>query len=113
MDKHIVSVSKSLHYHIRALRHILSSITQNIARTVITALVGSRLHYANSVLYGTTRKNNSKLRKAQYLLAHVVFNTCQSNSRTLPSSTNMLTVPFTCKHQALVASLIIIIIKFL
>jgi len=36
------------------------------------ALVGSRLDYANSVLFGATQKNISKLQKAQNLLAPVV-----------------------------------------
>ena len=35
-------------------------------------LVSSRLDYANSVLFGATQKNISKLQKAQNLLARVV-----------------------------------------
>jgi len=43
-----------------------------MATTVVMALLGSRLDYANSVLYGTTQKNISKLQKAQNSLARVV-----------------------------------------
>ena len=51
---------------------------------VACALVGSRLDYANSVLFGTTQKNISKLQKAQNLLARVVACSPQSCSpRTL------------------------------
>jgi len=73
MDNHIASVSKSLHHHIRALRHIRSSITQDVAATVATAIVGLRRDdYDN---YGITQKNTSKLQKAQNLLVRVMFST--------------------------------------
>jgi len=38
-------------YHIRALKHISSSLSTDMAKTVASALVNSRLDYANSVLY--------------------------------------------------------------
>ena len=65
MNNHVSTVCKSIHYHIRALRHIRSSISEDMAKMVACALVGSRLDYANSVLFGATQKNISKLRKAQ------------------------------------------------
>jgi len=57
MDNHVNSVHKSVHYHIHALRHIRLSISEDMAKTVACALVGSRLDYANSILYSTTQKN--------------------------------------------------------
>jgi len=54
MNNHVNAVTKSIHYHIRALRHIRFSISEDMAKMVASALVGSRLDYANSVLYGTT-----------------------------------------------------------
>ena len=50
---------------------------------VACTLVGSRLDYANSVLYGTTQENISKLQKTRNLLACVVTNSFQSSSHTL------------------------------
>jgi len=87
MDNHVNAVTKSIHYHIRALRHIRSSISEDMAKMVASALVGSRLDYANSVLNGTTQKNISKLQKAQHLLARVV--TCSPRS-SQASSHNLL-----------------------
>jgi len=52
MDNHVNSVSKSVHYHIHALRHIRLSISEDMAKTVACAL-----DYANSILYSTTQKN--------------------------------------------------------
>jgi len=43
-----------------------------MSKIVVCVLVSSRLDYANSVLYGTTKKNISKLQKAQNLLARLV-----------------------------------------
>ena len=63
---------------------------------VACALVGSRLDYANSVLFGTTQKNISKLQKAQNLLARVVACSPQSCSpRTLLQQLHWLPI----KHR--------------
>ena len=43
--------------------------SEDMAKMVPCALVGSRLDYANSVPFGATQKNISKLQKAQNLLA--------------------------------------------
>ena len=62
---------------------------------VASALVGYRLNYANSVLFGTTLENISKLQKAQNLLARVVTHPPQScSSRTLLQQLHWLTDTF-------------------
>ena len=63
--------------------------------TLGTPLVRSRLHYTNSVLYGSTQKNISKLhQKAQNLLARVVLDTQQFNSHTLLQQVHWLTIEY-------------------
>jgi len=87
MNNHVIAVCESVHYHICTLRHIHSSISEDMAKMVACALVGSRLDYANSVLFGATQKNISTLQKAQNLLARVV--TCsQSSVHVLSSSSS-------------------------
>ena len=54
------------------MKHIRSSLTTDMAKTVACALVNSRLDYANAVLYGTTAANISKLQRIQNSLARVV-----------------------------------------
>ena len=83
MDNHTNSVCKSAHYHIHALRHIRSFISEDMAKMVACSLVGSRLDYANSVLYGTSQKNITKLQKVQNLLARVVTNSKSSSHNLL------------------------------
>ena len=58
-----------------------SSILEDMDKMVARALIGSCLDYPNSVLFGATQKNISKLQKAQNLLARVV--TCSPQSCSL------------------------------
>ena len=90
MNNHVSAVCKSIHYHIRALRHIRSSISEDMTKMVPCAVVGSRLDYANSVLFGATQKNISKLQKAQNLLARVVTCSQSCSPRTVRTRTVLL-----------------------
>jgi len=82
-DNDINSVSKSVHHHIHALRHIRSSISKDLAKMLACVVIGSCLNYASSVLHGTTKRNISELHKAQNLLACVVTSSLQSGSHTV------------------------------
>jgi hypothetical protein len=66
---------KSCFFHIRALRHIRPALTLDAAKTVACSLVGSRLDYANSILYGASEKNISRLQRVHSTLARVVAGT--------------------------------------
>jgi len=71
-DSHVQNVCKSAYYHTRALKHIRSSLSTNMAKTVASALVNSRLDYANSVLHNTSSVNMLILKRVQNSLARVV-----------------------------------------
>jgi len=77
-DNHANFVSKFVHYHICASWHIRRSISEY--KMAACALVGSRLDYANSVIYNATQKNLSVLQRAHNLLASVVTGWFQSGS---------------------------------
>ena len=55
-ERHVSNVLKACNYHIRALRHIRSLLSLDSAEAIGAAIVGSRLDYCNSVLYGTSEK---------------------------------------------------------
>jgi len=76
-DKHISSVSKSVHYHIHicALCHIRSSITQHMAAMVTTAL-GVRVSITQTL--SSVALLRKRFQNAQHLMAHVMLNTYQS-----------------------------------
>jgi len=57
-NKLVQNVCKSADYQIKALRHIRSSLTADIAKTVACALVNTRLDYANSVLLATSYRTH-------------------------------------------------------
>ena len=71
-DKHVIEVTRSCHYHIRALRHIRPLLTLDTAKAMAVAIVGSRLDYCNSVLYGMSQANINRLQRVQNILARVV-----------------------------------------
>ena len=73
MDRHVSSICKSSCYHIRALRHIRTSITDESAKLVASSFTSARLDYANSILHGTSHKNIQRLQRVQNALARVVL----------------------------------------
>jgi len=74
-NQHVDNICKASHYHIRALRHIRQCLNNDTARTVASSMVGARLDYCNSLLYGTTTVNINKLQRVQNSLARVVTGT--------------------------------------
>ena len=66
---------KSSWFHLRALKHIRRSITDETSKSIGHALVSSRLDYANAVHYGTYDKNIKRLQRVQNSLARVVCDT--------------------------------------
>jgi hypothetical protein len=81
-NRHVNQSCSSAHYHIRSLRHILSSLTPEMARTIVGALVGSCFDYSNYALFGATAANFNKLQSAQNSLARVVTCTGRYDSIT-------------------------------
>jgi len=71
-NAHVNSLCKAAHFHIRALRHIRKCVPEDVALTVASTMVGARLDYCNSVLYGTTNVNLQKLQRVQNSLARIV-----------------------------------------
>ena len=71
-DKHVVDICKACSFHMRALRYIRPCLTDDVAKIIASAHVGSRLDYANAVLVGVSDKNITKLQRTQNALARIV-----------------------------------------
>ena len=71
-DHYVYDVCSNANYHIRALNHIRSSLTHDMAVTLACSIVATRLDYCNSVLNGVSAANISKLQKVQNNLARTV-----------------------------------------
>jgi len=57
----LIDVSRSCHYHIRALHHVRPLLTLDTAKAMAVAVIGRRLDYCNSVLYGMSQVNINRL----------------------------------------------------
>jgi len=51
-DCHAKEIARACNYHTRALRHMRTLLTNDLAQTVACSIVGSRLDYCNAMLYG-------------------------------------------------------------
>ena len=69
---HVNAVCKATFFDIRVLRNILSVLTEDTVKTVAYTMVGSRLDYANSILYEVSGANIHKLQCMQNTIAWVV-----------------------------------------
>ena len=73
-DQHITALCKACHFHLRSLRHIRRSLTDDMAISIAVALVQSGLDYCNSLLFGISSFNISKLQRVQNLAARLALN---------------------------------------
>jgi len=78
-DCHVNNVARACNYHTRALRHVRSLLSDEVAQTIACSIVASRLDYCNGLLYGAPVATIDKLQRAQNNLARVV---CERGGRT-------------------------------
>jgi len=72
-DTHINRLSGSCYVHILALKHTVRPyLTQDIANKLACSTVFSRLDYCNSLFYGISSRNLSRLQRIQNSLSRVV-----------------------------------------
>jgi len=60
-DFHARNVAKACNFHTRALRHVRSLLTDDVAQTVACSIVASRLDYCNALLSGAPAATFEKL----------------------------------------------------
>ena len=100
MNKHVTAVCRSSYYHLRALRHIRQSLTDDMARAVGSSVVGARIDYANSILYGVSQYNIQRLQRVQNALARVVSATDRTlSSRHILHSLHWLPVQYRINYK--------------
>ena len=71
-SEHVNNTCRAAFYHLRTLRHIGSSLADEMAQTVACAVVRSRLDYCNSLYVGMSDSNFVKLRRVRNSLARIV-----------------------------------------
>ena len=73
-NAHITALCKACHFHLRSLRHIRRSLTDDMAILIAVALVQSRLDYCNSLFFNMSCLNINKLQRVQNLAARLALN---------------------------------------
>ena len=77
-NAHITARCKACHFHLRSLRHIKRSLTDDMAILIAVALVQSRLDYCNSLFFNMSCFNINKLQRVQNLAARLALNDWRS-----------------------------------
>ena len=70
---HVNTVCSASFYHLRSFRLVQPALTQYIAETLGSAVIGAKLDYANSILHGIPSANIKWLQRVQNALARVVL----------------------------------------
>lgn len=78
---------KNCYQHIRALRHIRSSLPHDVATIVACSIVSTRLDYCNALYYNMSESNFHKLQRVQNALAKTVLGQRKYDSATYALTT--------------------------
>lgn len=75
MEQQVIAVSKACYYQIRNIGRIRPYITQGACKTLIHALVTSRLDFSNALLFGIPAKLTGRLQRVQNTAARLITRT--------------------------------------
>ena len=75
IEHQIVNTVKSCYYQIRNIGRIRPHLTEESCKTLVHALVTSRLDYANALLHGLPQRALQRLQKAQNCAARLITRT--------------------------------------
>lgn len=78
-NKHVVKVFQSTYFHVMALIWKRGALSSEIANSIVYAIEGGSLDYCNSILYGMSKNNISRLQHAQNTLARIITGTKKFN----------------------------------
>ena len=84
MEKHCNELSKSCYFHLRNIGRIRNNITEEACKTLVNALVTSRLDYGNALLVWTNKQLTNKLQRVHNTAARLII---LSNSKIAASVT--------------------------
>ena len=79
MIQHVNSVCRVGYMHVRNIGRIRRYLTEDATKTMIHALVTSRLDYCNAVLYGLPASVTNKMQRLQNMCARMITRTRRSD----------------------------------
>ncbi len=80
MDNQVNTISKACYYQLRNIGHIRQHIRDGACKTLMQALVMSRLSYANALLYDVPQPMFAQLQRVQNTAALLVTRTRKNES---------------------------------
>ena len=83
MDKHVNKIVSHCYKLLKDIGRIRSVITKEQTEKLVHAVIGSRLDYCNSLLFGINKFNINKLQKVQNTAARIVERKPRRHSATL------------------------------
>ena len=96
---HYTALCKACHFHLRSLRHIRRSLTDNMAILIAVALVQSRLDYCNSLFFNMSCFNINKLQHVQNLAARLALNDWRSPTQQILVKLHWLSIQSRIKFK--------------
>lgn len=72
MERQVNALCSSAYYHLRNISRIRSHLNETATRSLVQALVISRIDYCNSLLHGLPKRMLSKLQRVQNSAARIV-----------------------------------------
>lgn len=104
MEKHCNALSKSCYFHLRNIGRIRNYITEDAAKTLVNALITSRLDYGNALLLGINKNLTSKLQRVHNTAARIITSSKSTFDHVTPVLIELhwLPVEFRCQFKAIV-----------
>ena len=82
MNAHVSNIALTFYFELRRLAFIRRFLTSTATATLVSAFVLSRIHYCNSLLFGSTHDVTSHLQRTQNYAARVILRLPKSSSIT-------------------------------
>ena len=79
MELHVNSICRLCYMQLRQIAHIRKYLTVDATKSIVNALVTSRLDYCNALLYGMPKSALNKLQKVQNTAARLITRTFRYN----------------------------------
>ena len=73
MSPRLCDLVRTCHYHLRQIHSIRRSVSESVARLLVSTLVCSRLDYCNSLLFGTSLSNLKRLQSVLHTAARLIL----------------------------------------
>ena len=105
MTTHVNTICQSIYYYLHNIRHIREYLSYDNRKSIVQAIIMSRLEYCNGLLYGTPAFHIGKLQRLQNAAARLVCTVSRYDHIT-PSLISLHWLPVTHRIELKIAMLV-------